>query len=61
MSEQISLPEKAVYAAERLLDVSDSTRGRSRTKQETEAADAYAAFQAAESFRKQENGTGLDD
>ncbi|MEO8737315.1 MAG: protein kinase [Edaphobacter sp.] len=61
MSEQISLPEKAVRAAERLLDVSASKRGRSRTKQETESADAYAAFQAAESFRKQENGSGLDD
>jgi serine/threonine protein kinase/Flp pilus assembly protein TadD len=60
MSDQISLPGKAVHAAERLLNVSDFTRGRSRTKDETESADAYAAFQAAESFRKQENGSGLD-
>ncbi|MEO8737775.1 MAG: tetratricopeptide repeat protein, partial [Edaphobacter sp.] len=61
MSDQISLPEKAVHAAERLLDVSVFTRGRSRTKQETESPDAYAAFQAAQAFRKQENGSGIDD
>jgi hypothetical protein len=29
-------------------------------KQGTESSNAYAAFQAAESFRKQENGEGLD-
>lgn len=61
MSEQISLPERAVHAAERLLDVRESDWGQPRTKQETESADAYAAFQAAESFRKQENGSGLED
>lgn len=60
LSEQISLPKRAVYAAERLLDVRESDSGQSRTKQETESAEAYAAFQAAESFRKQENGSGLE-
>jgi len=61
ISDQISLPEKAVHAAERLLDVSEYDRRQSRAKEDTESADAYAAFQAAESFRKQENGSGLDD
>jgi len=58
--EQISLPGRAVLAAERLLDVGEYKRGKRGSNQGTQSPVAFAAFQEAEAFRKQENGTGLE-
>jgi eukaryotic-like serine/threonine-protein kinase len=60
LDEQISLPQKAVYAAERLLDIHDYKRDRRGLGRGTQSATAFAAFQTAEAFAKQENNTGLD-
>jgi serine/threonine protein kinase/Flp pilus assembly protein TadD len=58
--QQTTLPEKAVRAAAQLLDVSHYKADPKRTKAGTSNTEAYAAFQAAETLRKQENATGLD-
>jgi serine/threonine protein kinase/Tfp pilus assembly protein PilF len=60
LAEPISLPDKAVRAAAQLLDVSHYLRSSRTAAPDTQSADAYSAFQAAESYRKQENDTGLD-
>jgi serine/threonine protein kinase/Tfp pilus assembly protein PilF len=60
IAEQISLPQKAVRSAEQLLGIGAYQRGPQPAKPATQSPEAYAAFQAAESFRKQENGTGLN-
>jgi serine/threonine protein kinase/Tfp pilus assembly protein PilF len=60
LAEQTLLPERAIRAAEEMLDVSDSRRGKTAANPGTKSAEAFAAFQEAEAFRKQENGTGLD-
>ena len=60
LTEPISLPDRAVHAAERLLNVGEYQRENSRTKQGTQSSEAFNAFQAAESLKKQENGKGLE-
>jgi eukaryotic-like serine/threonine-protein kinase len=60
LAEQTLLPERAIRAAEEMLDVSDARRGKTPTNPGTKSAEAFSAFQEAEAFRKQENGTGLD-
>jgi eukaryotic-like serine/threonine-protein kinase len=60
LAEQTLLPERAIHAAEEMLDVSDSRRGKTVTSPGTKSAEAFAAYQGAEAFRKQENGVGLD-
>ena len=59
IAEPISLPSRAVQAATQLLDVSHYQQS-DRSKPDTQSAQAYAAFQAAEDFRKQDNDVGLD-
>ncbi len=58
--DQITLPDKAVRAAAELLDISHYNPDPKRTKVGTANPEAYAAFQAAEALRKQDNDTGLD-
>jgi eukaryotic-like serine/threonine-protein kinase len=60
LKEPISLPDRAVHAAERLLNVGEYQRGNPRTKQGTQSPEAFNAFQAAESLKKQENNKGLE-
>ncbi len=59
MDQQLSLPEKAVHAAARLLNVSGYT-DQKRTTPGTSSADAFAAFQNAERLLKEDNDTGLE-
>jgi eukaryotic-like serine/threonine-protein kinase len=60
LSDSIALPDKAVRAAERLLNISEYKRSKRSSDQGTQSPEAFAAFQEAEAFRKQENGKGLD-
>jgi eukaryotic-like serine/threonine-protein kinase len=55
-----SLPQKAVQAAESLLDLENYSRHDKQTEPETHSADAFNAFQAAETLRKQPGDSGLD-
>jgi eukaryotic-like serine/threonine-protein kinase len=59
--QEMSLPDKAVRAAAELLNVSEHPRKTPPPKPATQSVEAYAAFQQAESLRKQENDTGLDE
>jgi serine/threonine protein kinase/Flp pilus assembly protein TadD len=60
LSEQISLPQRAVRAAEQLLDVKEYQQGKRGSDHGSQSPAAFAAFQEAEAFRKQENGKGLE-
>ena len=60
LTEPISLPARAVQAAARLLDVNHYVRSNVQATPDTQSAEAYAAFQAAESYMKQENDAELD-
>lgn len=60
VKEQLLLPEKAVRTAAELLDINRYKPNDQRSKAGTTNPDAYAAFQAAESLKKQDNDTGLD-
>jgi eukaryotic-like serine/threonine-protein kinase len=60
INEQISFPSKAVRAAVELLDVSRFENNDRRTTPDTRSLEAFAAFQEAETLRKQENDKGLD-
>jgi tetratricopeptide (TPR) repeat protein len=54
-----SLPDKAVRAAESLLDLTSHTQHPDRPV-ETQSTAAFIAFQSAETLRKQPNEAGLD-
>jgi eukaryotic-like serine/threonine-protein kinase len=58
--EQLSLAQKAVRAAADLLDIRHYEPGDKRVAAGTRNPEAYAAFQSAESLRKQSNDTGLE-
>jgi eukaryotic-like serine/threonine-protein kinase len=60
LSEPISLPDRAVRAAAQLLDVDRYRRSRGAVTADTQSSSAYAAFQAAEAYTKQQNDTGLN-
>jgi eukaryotic-like serine/threonine-protein kinase len=60
LAEPISLPDKAVRAAAQLLNVNRYQRNQSATIPDTQSSAAYAAFQTAESYRKQDNDAGLN-
>ncbi len=60
ISEQLSLPQKAVRAAAELLDITHYEPDDKRAAAGTDNPEAYAAFQAAEALRKQDNDTGLE-
>jgi tetratricopeptide (TPR) repeat protein len=60
MDEQLSLPKKAVMVAADLLGISKSDLGDEHSDVGTNNPQAYAAFQAAESLRSEENDAGLD-
>jgi eukaryotic-like serine/threonine-protein kinase len=61
LAEPMSLPGKAVRTAAHLLDVDRYRRNKNATTPDTQSSEAYAAFQEAEAFMKQENDTGLND
>jgi serine/threonine protein kinase/Tfp pilus assembly protein PilF len=58
--QQISLADKAIRAAAELLDITHYKPNAKRTRAGTDNPEAYAAFQAAEALRKQDNDTGLN-
>jgi serine/threonine protein kinase/tetratricopeptide (TPR) repeat protein len=60
LDQQATLPERAVRAAARLLDVSSYSGDDERARPGTDSLEALAAFQAAEALIKQPNDTGLD-
>jgi eukaryotic-like serine/threonine-protein kinase len=55
-----SLPQKAVQAAESLLDLDNYLHNDKQAEPETHSAAAFTAFQSAETLRKQPNDAGLD-
>lgn len=55
-----SLAEKAVRAAATLLNINGFEPDNQRTRPATNNPDAFAAFQAAEALKKQDNDIGLD-
>ena len=60
LAEPISLPDKAVRAAADLLNVSHYQPRKGSAAEETQSVDAFAAFQAAQAYMKQDNDTGLE-
>ncbi|HSY35601.1 MAG TPA: protein kinase [Acidobacteriaceae bacterium] len=60
LAEPIALPDKAVRAAAQLLNVERYQRNLSDAIPDTQSSTAYAAFQTAESYMKQENDAGLN-
>lgn len=60
LDQPISLPDRAVKAAAELLNVGRYTGSKHRAIPDTQSPEAYAAFQAAQSLRKQDNDTGLE-
>jgi serine/threonine protein kinase/Tfp pilus assembly protein PilF len=60
IAEPISLPDKAVRAAAELLNVDHYQRNKSAAIPDTQSSAAYAAFQSAEAYRKQDNDAGLN-
>ena len=60
LDHQFSLPQKAVHAAAELLNLTRYQPDDKRTAVGTDNPEAYAAFQAAEALRKQENDSGLE-
>ena len=60
IDEQLSLPDRAVAAAARLLNVNKIEVSEERIKLGTTNPEAYAALQRAEGLRNQENDAGLD-
>jgi tetratricopeptide (TPR) repeat protein len=60
LDRQLSLPQKAVHAAAELLHLTRYQPDDKRTAAGTNNPDAYAAFQAAEALRLQENDSGLE-
>jgi eukaryotic-like serine/threonine-protein kinase len=60
LAEPISLPEKAVRAAAQLLNVSHYQQSKRAATVDTRSVEAYAAFQAAQTYMKQGNDTGLE-
>jgi serine/threonine protein kinase/Tfp pilus assembly protein PilF len=60
LDRQLTLPQKAVHAAAELLNLTYYRPNDKRTAVETDNPDAYAAFQAAEVLRRQENDSGLE-
>jgi serine/threonine protein kinase/Tfp pilus assembly protein PilF len=61
LDEQLSIPNKAVLVAADLLGITGYKPDEQRSKVGTSNPEAYAAFQAAEALRAQENDTGLDE
>ena len=61
LAEQATLPQKAVQAAADLLGIVGYKPDDQRSNVGTNNPQAYAAFQAAESFRAQDNDAGLND
>ena len=59
-NEELSLVNKAVRAAAALLDIHHYEPNDKRIAPGTNNPEAYAAFQMAESLRKQDNDTGLE-
>src|SRR5246127_124617 len=59
LDRQLSLPQKAVHAAAELLNLTRYQPDDKRTAVGTDNPEAYAAYQAAEALRKQENDSGL--
>ncbi len=57
---QLQLPEMAVRTAAEVLSIARYQPDDQRSKVGTTNAEAYAAFQAAENLRKQDNDAGLD-
>jgi eukaryotic-like serine/threonine-protein kinase len=55
-----SLPGKAVQAAASLLDLDSYLHRDAQAEPETHSADAFTAFQSAETLMKQPNDSGLD-
>lgn len=60
IEEQALLPQRAIAAAEKMLSVSARHPVKPAVAGGTKIPEAFAAFQAAEALRKEENGTGLD-
>lgn len=61
LNQQQMLPQKAVRAAAGLLGITRFDPDDQHSNPGTSKPDAYAAFQAAEALRAQENDTGLDE
>jgi serine/threonine protein kinase/tetratricopeptide (TPR) repeat protein len=61
LAEPIWLPARAVRTAAQLLDVDRYRRTKDATTPDTQSSEAYAVFQVAEAFMKQDNDTGLND
>src|SRR5262249_15337640 len=59
-SQRETLPGKAVQAAADILDITTYKPDAQRSNVGTENSEAFTAFQAAESLRKEDNDTGLD-
>ncbi len=60
-SAALTLPGEAVQVAARLLDITSYRADTGRSKVGTNNPAAYAAFQAGEGLKAQENDTGLDE
>ena len=60
IAEQLTLPEKAVHAATRLLDISAFHPDQKRSTPGTFSAEAFTAFQTGERLLRQDNDAGLD-
>jgi eukaryotic-like serine/threonine-protein kinase len=60
LDQQTSLPDKAVRAAAKLLDISHHQANESRRKAGTDNLEAFAAFQAGDALLKQPNDKGLE-
>ena len=60
LDRQLTLPQKAVYAAAELLNLTHYRPNDKRTAVGTDNPDAYAAFRAAEALRRKENDSGLE-
>ena len=56
-----TLPEKAVHAAAALLNLNQYLPSKEGVAPATQSAEAFDAFQAAETFMKQPNDTGLNE